>query len=471
VMMNTSGDGHRTHEAGFVYKRRDTMGDAGVISMKTVLCPTGGLDNILRFEKTFDGGGDAYVLVKVDEKDVDIVPIDDSGGAEPIRADDQGDVRTRVQVEEGGGAVPVQVDDRGGADHVRVQIAADGGDGTVHTDGGDVMAEAADGGGRVHVPIYGGSGAASDQAEERQDVNQNIADVGDVHDHTHIDEGGGAVLVTEREDVTEDDDNYNAPGHGDDGEGDVCVPGQDGAADDSVDRMEGILMANAAPNEDAAVAKYDVTEGDGSVKAHIDEGGGTVQVTEGSDVTDDDGGDEHVQVSGDDRDTAVEVSVEDGAVVTKMLVQGVPPANEGDGTVSAPVENEVDLTKVVEDQGDVHVPAHIDEGGGAIGMKPEVDKDGGDVSTPENKKEGKLGNMMTKPERFAHGGGGDIPTLEEREAGKLGIVMTKSEKFGHERGGGIAKCTRPLCCAFMLVGNAGKLGPRGRGQAHLTAAP
>ena len=67
--------------------------------------------------------------------------------------------------------------------------------------------------------------------------------------------------------------------------------------------------------------------------------------------------------------------------------------------------------------------------------------------------------------------GGDIPTPEDREAGKLGIMMTKSEKFGHERGGGIAKCTRLLCCAFMLVGNAGKLGPRGRGQAHLTAAP
>ena len=63
----------------------------------------------------------------------------------------------------------------------------------------------------------------------------------------------------------------------------------------------------------------------------------------------------------------------------------------GDGTVNAPVEKEVDLTKVVEDQGDVHVPAHIDEGGGAIGMKPEVDKDGGDLSTPEVKKDGKLG--------------------------------------------------------------------------------
>ena len=27
----------------------------------------------------------------------------------------------------------------------------------------------------------------------------------------------------------------------------------------------------------------------------------------------------------------------------------------------------------------------------------------------------------------------------------------------------LAKCTRLLCCAFMLVGKAGKLGPHGRG--------
>ena len=52
-------------------------------------------------------------------------------------------------------------------------------------------------------------------------------------------------------------------------------------------------------------------------------------------------------------------------------------------------------------------------------------------------------------------GGGGIPTPEDKETGKLGIMMTKADKFGHERGGGIAKCTRLLCCVFMLVGNAG----------------
>jgi hypothetical protein len=68
-------------------------------------------------------------------------------------------------------------------------------------------------------------------------------------------------------------------------------------------------------------------------------------------------------------------------------------------------------------------------------------------------------------------GGGDVPTPDDKEAGKLGILMSKEEGFGHERGEGLAKCTRLLSCTFMLVGNAGKLGPRGRGQAHLTAAP
>jgi hypothetical protein len=58
VMMNTSGDGHRIHDTGFVYKERDTMGDAVVISMKTDLCPTGGRENILRFDKSVDAAGD-----------------------------------------------------------------------------------------------------------------------------------------------------------------------------------------------------------------------------------------------------------------------------------------------------------------------------------------------------------------------------------------------------------------------------
>ena len=117
----------------------------------------------------------------------------------------------------------------------------------------------------------------------------------------------------------------------------------------------------------------------------------------------------------------------------------------GDDTVNATVEKEVDLTEVVGDQGDVQVQAHIDEGGGQVEIEPTVDKD--------------------------EEGGGSMPTPEDNEARRLGILMTKSERFGHEREGGIAKCTRLHCCAFMLVGNASKLGPRGRREAHLTTAP
>ena len=51
------------------------------------------------------------------------------------------------------GAVPVPVDDKGGADHVRVPIAASGGEVPVHTDEGGVTAEAADGGGHVRVQV------------------------------------------------------------------------------------------------------------------------------------------------------------------------------------------------------------------------------------------------------------------------------------------------------------------------------
>ena len=92
--------------------------------------------------------------------------------------------------------------------HVRIPVDNSGGDGPGHTEGGG-MAEAADGGGRVcvQVPIDDGGGAATVQTEEGSDVAKNVADTGDVHVQTHIDEGGGAVQVTERGDVTKDNEN------------------------------------------------------------------------------------------------------------------------------------------------------------------------------------------------------------------------------------------------------------------------
>jgi hypothetical protein len=51
VLMDTSGDDNKLNdiEYEFVYTEKDTMGDVGVAYIETVLCPTGGLDNILRF--------------------------------------------------------------------------------------------------------------------------------------------------------------------------------------------------------------------------------------------------------------------------------------------------------------------------------------------------------------------------------------------------------------------------------------
>ena len=184
-------------------------------------------------------------------------------------------------------------------------------------------------------------------------------------------------------------------------EGD-SVPGQDGAADDPVDR-------GPAPAE--VYKQFETAEG-----LHTRE-----------------------KMLMTDQDWFVHATDNGDFAVAKYNDGG------GDGTVTATVEKEVDLTKVVENQGDVQVPAHIDEGGGQVEIKPAVDKE--------------------------EEGGGDKPTPDDKETGKLVVLMTKLEGFGHEGGEGLAKCTRPLSCAFMLVGNAGKLGPRGRHQAHLTTAP
>ena len=168
-------------------------------------------------------------------------------------------------------------------------------------------------------------------------------------------------------------------------EGD-SVPGQDGAADDPVER-------GPAPAE--VYKQFETAEG-----LHTRE-----------------------KMLMTDQDWFVHAADNGDFAVAKYNDGG------GDGTVTATVEKEVDLTKVVENQGDVQVPAHIDEGGGSM------------------------------------------PTSEDNDAERLDFMMTKSERFGHEREGGIAKCTRLHCCAFMLVGNAGKLGPRGRHEPHLTTAP
>jgi hypothetical protein len=98
VLTDTSGDDNKLNdtEYEFVYTERDTMGDEGVVYMKTELCPMGGLDNILRFEKPVDSGGGVCVMVQVDNGG-DAVPVDDSGGTALIKADGGDAARVHVQ--------------------------------------------------------------------------------------------------------------------------------------------------------------------------------------------------------------------------------------------------------------------------------------------------------------------------------------------------------------------------------------
>ena len=75
-------------------------------------------------------------------------------------------------------------------------------------------------------------------------MDQNIADIGDVHVHTHIDEGGGGVQVTERGDVTRDD-NDGSDEH-------VQVPGDD--RDNAVEATKGADIAKV--DEEDVIDKH-----------------------------------------------------------------------------------------------------------------------------------------------------------------------------------------------------------------------
>ena len=64
VMNNYVGDFElHASEKAFVNTEENIMCDTGVVDMKTELCPTGGRDNILRYDKSVDGGGDAHVHI------------------------------------------------------------------------------------------------------------------------------------------------------------------------------------------------------------------------------------------------------------------------------------------------------------------------------------------------------------------------------------------------------------------------
>ena len=112
------------------------------------------------------------------------------------------------------------------------------------------------------------------------------------------------------------------------------------------------------------------------------------------------------------QDWFVHAAPNEDVAVAKYDVAG------GDGTVNAPVEKGVDLTKVVEDQGDVHVPAHIDEGRGAVEIHEAEDMARGDevdndVHTPVDD-----GGGTVHVKTPVGGGGGAIQVTE-------GDVMAK----------------------------------------------
>jgi hypothetical protein len=311
--------------------------------------------------------------------------------------------------------------------HVRIPVDNSGGDGPGHTEGGG-MAEAADGGGRVRVqvPIDDGGGAATVQTEEGSDVAKKVADTGDVLVQTHIDEGGGAVQVTERGDVTKDWFDHTAV----DEEVDMTQVVEDRGDDDvqiPVNDVGGGAVLFQAIGE-ADVAK--VHEGDVVAKNIDNEHDDQVPVAEGAELT------------------KIEVTLAREEAENEFMM-----ANQGCFAHGVDVVGEVAVIKN-NTSGDA-IPVEDDEGAELI----------------EENFEGVQVSVEIKPEEDKdEEGGGEVPTLDDKEGGRLGSMMTKQGCFAHGGEGGVAKSTQPRSCAFLLVVNAGKFGPHGRSQAHLTAA-
>jgi hypothetical protein len=442
-------------EKEFVNMEGNIMCDTGLFYMKTELCPTGGRNNILRFKKS----GLMVMLLLLMMNPTVLLKRD-------VMLLKTGSVRM----------YPMMI-----SDILQVETSSD--DSKLFNGGGNVP---------LPVPVDRTEGVAKEVGDQDDDKIQVRATEG----NAPVDESGGAVLV--HTDV-------RAVLTVNDGSGAVPVP---------VDSEGGTVHIQA---RDA-----DSGTGDVHVHAHIDEGGGTVQVTERRAVTKYDGGgsvydgvfDEHDQVDDEAKilmakhDWFVHATADEEVAVAKHSIAG------GEGAVNAPVEKKVDMTKVVEDQGDVqvHYGGAVKDEEGAYVIKTNTIRDGINVQVDDGAELTKIVGtteglhtmekiLMTDQDRFDHAtideeitvakeefegvqvtveieheldnvneGGGYIPTPDDKEAGKLGILMSEQECFGHERGGGIAKCTRLLSCAFMLVVNAGKLCPRGRRQAHLPAA-
>jgi hypothetical protein len=375
------GDGAENIPVEEIQPRPRKPPDTGCIILERinpgVLCPTGGLENILRFDKNVNGGDHANAASDQAEEEEDV----NKNIAAIV------DVNVHTHIDEGGGAGQVNMTNVGtdlstGDDHVHTHIDEGGGAFQV-TEHRAVTKY--DVGGVIHDCVINEHDNVDEEAEftkeigpdessrsvmrkpvkrspsvQKKPVREPLPDrYGDVH------VGGEQVLY-----VAADRDqgvlHYNE---------DDVVPGQDGAADDPIER--GPAPAGLTKQVGTAESLYKMEES---------------LMTK--------------------RDWFVYAAADGDFAVAQYNEAG------GNGTVNATFEKAVDLTKVVEDQGDVHVPAHIDEGGGQGELNPAVDNDEG---------------------------GESIPTLEDKEAGRLGMLMTKRKCFGHERGGGIAKSACGNC--------------------------
>ena len=141
ILIDTSGDGNKLNdiEYEFVYTEKDTMGDVGVVYMEQELCPTGGLDNILRFEKTVDSGGDVHVQVRVNEGSGDVQDLVAEEGSAVLVQIPGDDRLVAAKVPEGADTAPV---DEGDSIHVQTSVGEEGGGALADedtVDDGDVM--------------------------------------------------------------------------------------------------------------------------------------------------------------------------------------------------------------------------------------------------------------------------------------------------------------------------------------------
>ena len=305
------------------------MGDAVVISMKTDLCPTGGRENILRFDKSVDAAGD------------NSVPVDGGSDARAHIPDRDGrgdDIQKQVQDNEEQENVKDLVAEKG-AVHDQVPVDEGGGKTKAPQDevNLDKEVDVADQG-AVNVEVPGSNGGSDAEVPERVDTTQ-VDNGGAVRDT--VEEGGGAVPI--KVDDTGGADNVRVPIAAGGGDGPVHPDGgsvMTEAADGGdyvrvqvlIDDGGGTASVEAEEGSDKA---YDVVDTCGVlVNIHIDEGGGAVQVTERSDATKDDDNDREVQHTdvgaapgqGDDGagDICIQADQSPGAIKSSRTVMRKP---------------------------------------------------------------------------------------------------------------------------------------------------